>query len=460
MWSTEATDMITAQAGSTDVLHDIVVADPKMQQVIEFAKKVAPHKAAVLITGETGSGKEVIARVIHQHSTRHAKAWVDVNCAALPEHLVESELFGYEKGAFSGADAAKPGLFEIANGGTLFLDEIGELEPKVQVKLLRVLDKVPYFRLGGNRKISVDVRVLAATNRDLKAAVQTGVFRRDLYHRITEVHVQVPPLRERPQDIAVLAEHFLKSCCPEARFTAEALELLAHCEWRGNVRELHNLTLNLGLSIAGSEVTAEHIAACMPVQAAAETAPCANTAALDELERQMIVRALEMTHGNQSQAAEHLGMPRRTFCRKLNHYQITLGRRSGSSAKTTARPVVFHRTEINVPVSMTSSTGHVFTAEARNLSVGGLGLQNVQPSVQPGQELTVSFRLPGSSRLAEVHGVVVWSQPNGMAGIKFIGISDANAELFRDWISNHRQLPPAEGPEFPPLEEKQDVVYA
>ena len=145
--------MITAQTQSADVLHDIVVADPKMRQVIEFARKVAPLKAAVLITGETGSGKELIARLIHQHSNRRAKPWVDVNCAALPEHLVESELFGYEKGAFSGADSAKPGLFEIANGGTLFLDEIGELESKVQVKLLRVLDNVPYYRLGGNRKV-------------------------------------------------------------------------------------------------------------------------------------------------------------------------------------------------------------------------------------------------------------------------------------------------------------------
>ena len=452
--------MMTAEAGSTDVLHDIVVADPKMQQVIEFAKKVAPHKAAVLITGETGSGKEVIARVIHQHSTRHAKAWVDVNCAALPEHLVESELFGYEKGAFSGADAAKPGLFEIANGGTLFLDEIGELEPKVQVKLLRVLDKVPYFRLGGNRKVSVDVRVLAATNRDLKAAVQTGAFRRDLYHRITEVHVQVPPLRERPQDVAALAEHFLKLCCPEARFTAEALELLSHCEWRGNVRELHNLTVNLGLSITGSEVTAEHIAACMSVQTAPKPTPCANTAALDEIERQMIVRALEMTHGNQSLAAEHLGMPRRTFCRKLNHYQITLGRRSGPFAKTITRPVVFHRTEMNVPVSMTGSTGQVFTAEARNLSIGGLGLQNVLPPVPAAEELTVSFALPGSGQRIEVHGVVVWCQPNGMAGIKFTDVSDTTAQLFRAWISNRRQLPSVEATEFASLEEKQGVVFA
>src|SRR5208337_4810912 len=239
--------MMTAEAGSTDVLHDIVVADPKMQQVIEFAKKVAPHKAAVLITGETGSGKEVIARVIHQHSTRHAKAWVDVNCAALPEHLVESELFGYEKGAFSGADSAKPGLFEIANGGTIFLDEIGELEPKVQVKLLRVLDGTLYYRLGGCKKVLLDVRVLTATNRDLEAAVRAGTFRRDLFHRINEVHIHVPPLRDRPQDIIALAEHFLTCNRPSARFTPGALDLLLRMDWRGNVRELRNLALRVGI---------------------------------------------------------------------------------------------------------------------------------------------------------------------------------------------------------------------
>jgi transcriptional regulator with GAF, ATPase, and Fis domain len=451
--------MMTAQAKSTDVLHDIVVADPKMQQVIEFAKKVGPHKAAVLITGEIGAGKELIARVIHQHSTRHAKAWVDVNCAALPEHLVESELFGYEKGAFSGADAPKAGLFEIANGGTLFLDEIGELEPKVQVKLLRVLDNVPYFRLGGNRKVSVDVRVLAATNVDLKTAVQTGAFRRDLYHRITEVHVHVPPLRERPQDIAALAEHFLQLCCPGARFTIDALELLSHCEWRGNVRELHNLILNLGLSIAGSKVTADHVAACMPLQTSCETIPCTNAGALDEIERQMMVRALEMTHGNQSLAAEHLGMPRRTFCRKLNNYQIMLGRRTSSSPRTLAQPVVYHRTELNVPVSLTSSAGNLSSAEARNLSLGGLGLQNVRPRVSVAEELTVSFVLPGSAQLIEVHGVVVWSQPNGTAGIKFVAITDAIAALFRTWISSRRRLPRAEAPDFPSLEEKQNVTH-
>src|SRR5208337_3851278 len=303
----EEIDVTTVPRQSDALLEQIIVKDPSMLEVMESARKVARHKAAVLITGETGVGKELVARIIHEHSNRCAKPWVDLNCAALPEHLVESELFGYEKGAFSGADSAKPGLFEIANGGTLFLDEIGELEPKVQVKLLRVLDNVPYYRLGGNRKVSVDVRVLAATNRDLQAAVQTGAFRRDLYHRITEVQVPVPPLRERPQDIAALADHFLQRCCPGTRFTPEALDLLSHREWRGNVRELHNLTLNLAISTTGQEVTADDVAACMPVEAAWEPVPCANTAALDQLERQMIVRALEITRGNQSLGCRAFG---------------------------------------------------------------------------------------------------------------------------------------------------------
>ena len=422
-----------------------------MQQVIQFASKVAPLKAAVLIAGETGSGKELIARLIHQHSSRCNKPWVDVNCAALPEHLVESELFGYEKGAFSGADSAKAGLFEIANGGTLFLDEIGDLEPKVQVKLLRVLDSVPYYRLGGSRKVSVDVRILAATNRDLQAAVRSGAFRRDLYHRITEVQVQVPPLRERPKDIVALAVHFLQRFCPGTHFAPQALDLLSHCAWPGNVRELHNLTLNLAISTLGPEVTADDVAACLPADAASEPTHCASSAALDQLERQMIVQALEMTRGNQSLAAEHLGMPRRTLCRKLNHYQITLGRRR-SSPKTATLPTVYHRTELNVPVSLTSKRGSSFTAEARNLSVGGLGLQDIRPPLQAGEELIIRFTLPGAGQRIEVRGVVAWSQPNGMAGIKFDGLSESTAALLQSWIASNRELFPDDGAEHAQLE--------
>jgi transcriptional regulator with GAF, ATPase, and Fis domain len=170
-----------------------VVRSEIMRQLMAMVERVARHDAAVLIVGETGAGKEVVAKAIHQNSLRCGKAFVDVNCAALPEHLVESELFGYEKGAFSGADATKRGLFELADQGTLLLDEIGELDGKVQAKLLRVLDGVPYYRLGGSRKVAVNVRVIAATNRDLEAEVQSGKFRRDLYHRLTQFQLLVPP---------------------------------------------------------------------------------------------------------------------------------------------------------------------------------------------------------------------------------------------------------------------------
>src|SRR5437868_9201647 len=188
-----------------------VVRSEIMRKLMAMVERVAQQDAAVLIVGETGSGKEVVAKAIHQHSLRCGKAFVDVNCAALPEHLVESELFGYEKGAFSGADNPKPGFFELASKGTLFLDEVGELEPKLQVKLLRVLDGVPYYRLGGTKKVVVDVRLIAATNQELDQAVHQGRFRGDLYHRLSQFQLRVPPLRERKEDIVLLAEYFLQS---------------------------------------------------------------------------------------------------------------------------------------------------------------------------------------------------------------------------------------------------------
>ncbi len=201
-----------------------IISSPGMRQLIELVERIAQTNAAVLITGESGSGKELIARAVHHYSLRCAKPWVDVSCAALPEHLVESELFGYEKGAFSGADSPKPGLFELANHGTLFLDEVGELEPRMQVKLLRVLDGVAYYRLGGTRKVTVDVRIVAATNQDLEHMVETGQFRGDLYHRLGQICLRVPPLRERPEDIVPLAEHFLKQTNPRLIFSGEALQ--------------------------------------------------------------------------------------------------------------------------------------------------------------------------------------------------------------------------------------------
>jgi len=236
-----------------------VVSSPVMRKLLQLVERISQTNAAVLITGESGSGKELIARAVHHYSLRCSKPWVDVSCAALPEHLVESELFGYEKGAFSGADSSKPGLFELAHHGTLFLDEIGELESRMQVKLLRVLDGVPYYRLGGVRKVTVDVRVVAATNQDPEQMVRAGDFRNDLYYRLGQICLHVPPLRERPEDIVPLADHFLNQSNSRSSFSAEALRELQQYAWPGNVRELRNAVTKAAVLAREPETSAARI---------------------------------------------------------------------------------------------------------------------------------------------------------------------------------------------------------
>ena len=210
-----------------------IIVSEAMQRLMEVVQRVARSSATTLITGESGVGKELVARAVHYHSGRVGKPWVDFNCAALPEQLLESELFGHERGAFSGADTAKPGLFELAHQGTIFLDEVGELDARLQVKLLRVLDGAPYYRLGGVRKVSVDVRVVAATNRDLERAVAQGRFRSDLFHRLSQFTLHVPPLRSRPADIEPLAKHFLAEHFPELELGSSAACALRNYSWPG-----------------------------------------------------------------------------------------------------------------------------------------------------------------------------------------------------------------------------------
>ena len=298
-----------------------IISSPGMQQLIELVERIAQTNAAVLITGESGSGKELIARAVHHYSLRCAKPWVDVSCAALPEHLVESELFGYERGAFSGADSPKPGLFELANHGTLFLDEVGELEPRMQVKLLRVLDGVAYFRLGGTRKVTVDVRIVAATNQDLEHMVETGQFRSDLYHRLGQICLRVPPLRERAEDIVPLAEHFLKQSNLDRHFSADALQALQRHRWPGNVRELRNVVTKAAVLARDSEIGAGDLL-LVPQRAPAEAAPVTTvpSANLDGMEKNTILRVLAQTNGHQQRAADLLGISRRTLSRKLKLY--------------------------------------------------------------------------------------------------------------------------------------------
>ena len=297
-----------------------VFCSESMRRLVDVVRRVAQSPATVLITGETGSGKELIARAVHHYSLRCDEPWVDVNCAALPEHLVESELFGYDKGAFSGADSMKPGLFELADRGTLFLDEIADLELKMQTKLLRVLDRVPYYRLGGRRKTSVDVRVVAATNHDLAEAVAAGKFRRDLFHRLSEVHLKIPPLRQRTEDVVPLAEFFLRECNPVCSFSAPVLDALQAYSWPGNVRELRNVVNRAALLSRGPDLQLSDLA----LQEQEESCALPDhipVCGLDIMERQMIFRALEETGGHHAKAAGLLGISARTLTRKLRTYE-------------------------------------------------------------------------------------------------------------------------------------------
>ncbi len=299
-----------------------IIASQPMQNLMQLVIKVAQANATVLITGESGSGKELVARAVHHYSLRCTKPWVDLNCGALPEHLIESELFGYEKGAFSGADTMKPGLFEAASTGTLLLDEIGELDIKTQVKLLRVLDGVPYYRLGGTKKVTVDVRVVAATNVNLEEAIQAGRFRADLYHRLSPIQIRVPPLRERVADIGPLAAFFLEQHDPRRRFTEEAIEILARYSWPGNVRELRNVVTRAAVYSSGEEIGPGDL----PPEIAGKPMPAVapdqiGTYSLDGLEQHTIFKVLAQTGGHQQKAADILGISRRTLIRKLKLYR-------------------------------------------------------------------------------------------------------------------------------------------
>jgi DNA-binding NtrC family response regulator len=298
---------------------NIVGRSPEMQEMFAAVERVAPTKATVLLTGESGIGKDVMARAIHHHSPRRDKAFVKISCSAIPESLMESELFGYEKGAFTGAVGSRPGKFEQADGGTVFLDEIGDVTPAVQVKLLRVLQERELERLGSNKTIQVDVRVIAATNQDLHAAIEEGAFREDLYYRLNVVPITIPPLRERKQDIPLLAEHFLAKYREDmgGRVTAvstPALEKLMGYRWPGNVRELENVIQRAMVLAEGPALEAKDIqldADRRPAPAAAEGVrflPEGMT--LEQYEQELIREALRRTAGNKWQAARMLGLTR------------------------------------------------------------------------------------------------------------------------------------------------------
>jgi len=300
---------------------NIIAKSSKMQRVIEVIKVVAKSNATILITGESGTGKELVARAIHSQSHRRNKPFVAVSCSALPESLLESELFGHEKGSFTGAYAQKKGKFEFANGGTLFLDEVGEMSANIQVHLLRVLEEKEFTRVGGNEPIRVDVRVISATNKDLRKAIEKQEFREDLYYRLNVVNIELPPLRERKDDVPLLAEHFLHKFAMENQkeitgFSPEAMELVLDYDWPGNVRELENAIERAVILAKDSIITI----ADLPqenLSPAYSTTPRKN---LKEVERGHIWSVLRETGENYSEAARILGISRMTLYNKAKEY--------------------------------------------------------------------------------------------------------------------------------------------
>jgi DNA-binding NtrC family response regulator len=310
----------------------IIGRSPAMKRVFQIIERVAPTNTTVLISGRTGTGKELVARAIHFNSQRSKKTLVDINCGALPEQLVESELFGHQKGAFTGATETKKGLFETADGGTLFLDEVQALRPDLQAKLLRALQERAIRRVGGRENLEVDVRVVAATNQDIAEAVKRGEFREDLYYRLNVVSVYLPDLRERREDIPLLIEHFLERYAEEyhqepRHFSNEAIRLMMSYDWPGNVRELQNAVEHaLAIGIDATLTIADlpmRISGMMSKSAPPE--PVGEGRTLDEVERRHILRILEETGGNHLRAAEILGIHRRTLYRKLEAYKIPTG---------------------------------------------------------------------------------------------------------------------------------------
>ena len=305
----------------------MIGGSPALRAVLELCTRVSASNATVLVLGETGTGKELLSRHLHTNSPRRDKPFIAINCAALPETLLESELFGHEKGAFTGAVNTKLGRFELAHGGTLFLDEIGEISHSTQIKLLRVLQEREFVRVGGTRTVACDVRIVAATNRDLPAAIRAGTFREDLFYRLNVFPIQMPPLRQRREDIRSLVEHFVATASrelnvPAPRVSDEALAMLTAYAWPGNIRELQNIVeravlLSDGRTIEAGQLPREISGGEQAAQTVAEM-----DSSLWGYEKAMIVRALQESAWNQTKAAKALGISRDNLRYRLKKYEI------------------------------------------------------------------------------------------------------------------------------------------
>ncbi|AEJ19339.1 sigma-54-dependent transcriptional regulator [Gracilinema caldarium] len=313
---------------------DWIGSSPAMQEVRSLVERVAPTDSTVLVTGESGTGKEVVARLIHRLSKRADGPFIPINMGGIPENLIESELFGYEKGAFTGADSRKTGLCELASGGTLFLDEVGDMPLPLQVKILRMLQEKKIMRLGGSRQIPIDVRIIAATNKDLEQAVKQGVFREDLFYRLAVIRLRLPPLRDRREDIPILAQLFVDRYAaemgrPSLKLGTDALELLSRYSFPGNVRELENAVERAVILCEGSELHSRDFSfagsamdKAPPPGSFAGDALAGEVKTLEELERAAILRTLALYQGHREKTAQALGITRRTLLNKLKEYQI------------------------------------------------------------------------------------------------------------------------------------------
>jgi DNA-binding NtrC family response regulator len=308
---------------------NIVGRSPVMQNIFASVMRVAPSRATVLLAGESGVGKDLIARAIHFHSPRKDRPFVKINCTALPENLMESELFGYEKGAFTGANMSKPGKFEQADTGTVMLDEIGDVPGNIQVKLLRVLQEREVERLGSNKTLNIDVRVIAATNKDLRAALEDGTFREDLYYRLNVVPIEVPPLRDRKEDIPYLARHFVEKIAREnggqvRGITDPAIDKLMQYSWPGNVRELENVIERSIVMTTGEKLDAGDIRLDMNLRPRAQSGEMGlpEGMSLDQYEQELIRTALKQANNNKSQAARILGLTRNSLRYRLTQMGI------------------------------------------------------------------------------------------------------------------------------------------
>jgi len=304
---------------------NIIGRSKKMQQIYDLIDDIADNDVTVLIQGETGTGKELIASAIHHNSRRKNGPFIKINCSALPESLLESELFGHMKGAFTGAYRDKPGRFELADGGTLFLDEIGDLSPAIQVKLLRVLEEQQFERVGGTKTIKVDVRLIAATNKNLKQAIRDGTFREDLYYRLNVLPISIPSLRERKQDIVQLVRYFLQKYGMQKRVkvSTQVMELLLQYDWPGNIRELENAVEYALLHCKGDEILLPHLPPDI-VSFSRQRGEETMQKPLEESEKEAVRRALTESGGNRLQAARRLGISRTTLWRKMKKHALRL----------------------------------------------------------------------------------------------------------------------------------------